>query len=110
MGFALFRDGEIAPHLELSQHPIRKHKTYDEYVGKAALESAGRRQWSKRVHKIVAILEAIIAYERLYIGGGNAELIEAPLRADGPRVCREAPRFCRTAGLGSMSNLQCKFN
>src|ERR1700730_13020437 len=76
MGFALFRDGEIAPHLELSQHPIRKHKTYDEYVGKAALESAGRRRWSKRVHKTVAILEALIAYDMLYIGGGNAELIE----------------------------------
>ena len=26
-------------------------------------------------------LEAIIAYERLYIGGGNAELIEPPLPA-----------------------------
>src|ERR1700730_16000202 len=76
MGFALFRDGEIAPHLELSQHPIRKRKTYDEYVGEVALESAGRRRWSKRVHKTVAILEALIAYDMLYIGGGNAELIE----------------------------------
>ena len=57
MGFALFQDGKIAPHLELSQHPIRKHRTYDEYVGKAALESVGRRRWSKRVHKIIAILE-----------------------------------------------------
>src|SRR3984893_10059655 len=27
MGFALFQDGQIAPHLELSQHPIRKCKT-----------------------------------------------------------------------------------
>jgi polyphosphate glucokinase len=81
MGLALFRDGEIAPHLELSQHPIRKHKTYDEYVGKSALESVGRRRWSKRVHRIVAILEAVIAYDMLYIGGGNAELIEPPLPA-----------------------------
>ena len=77
----LFRAREIAPHLELSQHPIRKHKTYDEYVGKAALESVGRRRWSKRVHKIVAILEAVIAYDMLYIGGGNAELIEPLLPA-----------------------------
>ena len=79
MGFALFQDGEIAPHLELSQHPIRKHKTYDEYVGKTALEAAGRRRWSKRVHKVVAILEAVIAYDLLYIGGGNAQLIDSPL-------------------------------
>jgi polyphosphate glucokinase len=81
MGFALFQDGQIAPHLELSQHPIRKHKTYDEYVGEAALESAGRRRWNKRVHTIVSILEAVIAYDMLYIGGGNAGLIEPPLPA-----------------------------
>jgi polyphosphate glucokinase len=56
-GFALFRDGNIAPHLELSQHPIRKHKTYNEYVGEAALECAGGRHWSKRVHKIIAIID-----------------------------------------------------
>jgi hypothetical protein len=41
MGFALFQDGQIAPHLELSQHPIRNRKTYDEYVGEAALEVVG---------------------------------------------------------------------
>jgi polyphosphate glucokinase len=81
MGFALFRDGEIAPHLELSQHPIRKHKTYDEYVGKVALEAAGRRRWNKRVRKIISILETVITYDMLYIGGGNAELIESPLPA-----------------------------
>ncbi len=81
MGFALFQDGRIAPHIELSQHPIRKRKTYDQYVGHAALEFAGRRRWSKRVHKIVDILETVVAYDMLYIGGGNAELIEPPLPA-----------------------------
>jgi polyphosphate glucokinase len=82
MGFALFRDGEIAPHLELSQHPIRKRKTYDEYVGEVALETAGRRRWNKRVHKIISILETVITYDMLYIGGGNAGLIEPPLPAN----------------------------
>jgi polyphosphate glucokinase len=82
MGFALFRDGEIAPHLELSQHPIRKHKTYDEYVGEAALETVGRRRWNKRVHKIISILETVITYDMLYIGGGNARLIEPRLPAN----------------------------
>lgn len=81
MGFALFQEGRIAPHIELSQHPICKRKTYDQYVGHAALESAGRRRWSKRVHKIIDILEIVVAYDRLYIGGGNAKLIEPPLRA-----------------------------
>jgi len=82
MGFALFQDGQIAPHLELSQHPIRKRKTYDEYVGEVALETVGRRRWTKRVHNIVGILETVITYDTLYIGGGNAELIEPPLPAN----------------------------
>ena len=42
LGFALFEDGRLAPHLELSQHPVRKDKTYNEYVGHAALD--GDRQ------------------------------------------------------------------
>ena len=90
MGFALFRDGEIAPHLELSQHPIRKHKTYDEYVGEAALESIGRQRWNKRVRKVIGILETVINYDVLYIGGGNAKQIELPLPADVKIVCNSA--------------------
>jgi polyphosphate glucokinase len=82
MGFALFQDGQIAPHLELSQHPIRNRKTYDEYVGEAALEVVGRRRWNKRVRNIIGILETVITYDTLYIGGGNAELIEPPLPAN----------------------------
>ncbi|QBR70460.1 chromosome partitioning protein ParA [Beijerinckiaceae bacterium] len=82
MGFALFQDGQIAPHLELSQQPIRKHKTYDDFVGRAALDSVGRRRWSKRVHEIIGILETVVLYDVLYIGGGNAKLIDCPLPAN----------------------------
>src|SRR3984893_12348090 len=73
--------GDRTPSLELSQHPIRKRKTYDEYVGEAALEAIGRWRWNKRVRKIIGILETVITYDTLYIGGGNAELIEPPLPA-----------------------------
>src|SRR5450759_2746615 len=37
MGFALFEDGRLGPHLEMSQHPVAARKTYDQYVGNAAL-------------------------------------------------------------------------
>src|SRR3984893_18350118 len=90
MGFALFQDGQIAPHLELSQHPIRRRKTYDEYVGEAALEAVGRRRWNKRIRKIIGILETVITYDTLYIGGGNAELIEPPLPANAKIVSNTA--------------------
>ena len=40
MGFALFENARPAPHLELSQHPARGRKTYDQYIGNAL---AGRQ-------------------------------------------------------------------
>jgi polyphosphate glucokinase len=82
MGFALFQEGRIAPHLELSQHPIRKGKTYDEYVGQAALEAVGRRHWNRRIRRIIDILGTVVTYDVLYIGGGNAQLIRPPLPAN----------------------------
>jgi polyphosphate glucokinase len=76
MGFAHFQDGRLAPHLELSQHPIKNGKTYDEYVGEKALEKVGRKRWLKRVHKIIPVLETVVMYDTLYIGGGNSRLID----------------------------------
>ena len=46
-GTAIFDNGRIMPHLELAHHPIRGKKTYDEYVGNAALHSKGRNKWNK---------------------------------------------------------------
>ena len=43
-GTALFRDGELMPHLELAHHPVsKKGKTYDEYIGEAARDKAGKQ-------------------------------------------------------------------
>ncbi len=39
-------------------------------------------RWTKRIHKIISILETVINYDMLYIGGGNARLIEPPLPAN----------------------------
>jgi len=79
MGFALFESGRLAPHLELSQHPIKTDTTYDQYVGEKALKSVGHKHWNKRIRKIIKVLETVINYDMLYIGGGNARLIESPL-------------------------------
>ena len=90
MGFALFLDGRLAPHLELSQHPIKGGKDYDEYVGAAAIEKIGHRRWNKRVHKIIKVLETVVMYDTLYIGGGNARLLEPSLPANVKIVSNEA--------------------
>lgn len=79
VGSALFRDGELMPHLELAHHPIRKGQTYDEYIGDAALKRKGVKRWSRRVHKVIDIVRALVHYDILHIGGGNApKLIKPP--------------------------------
>lgn len=75
VGSALFRDGELMPHLELSQHPVRGRKTYDEYLGDRARKRVGTRKWNRRVRRVLAILETVFNYDRLHIGGGNAARI-----------------------------------
>jgi polyphosphate glucokinase len=90
MGFAHFLDGRLAPHLELSQHPIKNGKSYDEYVGERALEKIGRKRWNKRLHKIIEVLETVVMYDTLYIGGGNSRLIDIKLPANVKPVSNEA--------------------
>ena len=78
-GTAAFRDGIIGPHLEFAHHPVHGKKTYNDYVGKKALSKIGKKRWNKRVGKVIAILESLVHYDHLYIGGGNAAHIEGPL-------------------------------
>jgi len=81
-GTALFRDGEIMPHLELAHHPVSGNKTYDEYIGNAARKKKGGKAWNKRVAKVIDILREVIRFDHLYIGGGNAKDIHFPLPPD----------------------------
>lgn len=78
-GTALFRDGDLMPHMELSHHPVHGDLTYDDYLGKEAFEEAGKKHWSKRVLKVVHLLYVLLHYDRLYIGGGNARHIVVDL-------------------------------
>lgn len=72
-GTGLFRNGELMPHLELAQHPIYgKKKTYNDYIGNAALKKAGRKHWNERVSRTIDILTGLLHFDHLFIGGGNA--------------------------------------
>jgi predicted TIM-barrel fold metal-dependent hydrolase len=81
-GTSLFLDGRISPHLELAHHPIHGDKTYDEYVGNAALKKIGKKKWNKRVAKVIGILRVLTNFDHLYLGGGNAQAISFELPAD----------------------------
>ena len=90
MGFALYEDGHLTPHLELSQHIARKDLSYDQYVGVAALEEVGRKRWRKRVERTLDALRELVNFDMLYIGGGNAKLIDFDLPTDVRVVSNDA--------------------
>jgi polyphosphate glucokinase len=73
MGAALYLDGKYVPNLELAHHPFRGKKTYEQYVGGAALEKVGKKKWNRRVAEVIAQIEPIWNPNRIYIGGGNAK-------------------------------------
>ena len=79
MGCALFIDGIYVPNLELAHHPFRGGKTYEEYVGAAALEAAGKKKWNRRVAKVIAQIDPIWNPQHIYLGGGNAKHLKIEL-------------------------------
>jgi polyphosphate glucokinase len=82
LGFALFEDGRPAPHLELSQHVVHNDKTYDQWIGDAALKRVGRKRWARRVQKAIAQITTLVNYDTLGIGGGNARHLKFDLPAN----------------------------
>jgi predicted TIM-barrel fold metal-dependent hydrolase/predicted NBD/HSP70 family sugar kinase len=81
-GTSIFENGRIVPHLELAHHPVRGNKTYDEYIGNAALDRKGDRRWNKRVARVIDILRRVVNFDHLYLGGGNAKHVAFPLPSD----------------------------
>jgi polyphosphate glucokinase len=79
VGSAIFSNGALAPHLELAQHPIHKGKTYNDYVGDKALLAQGKKTWSRRILEMIGIVQSLLHYDVLYLGGGNAGHIAATL-------------------------------
>jgi polyphosphate glucokinase len=79
VGSSLAEDGRLSTHLELAHHPFRKGETYEEQLGKAALEKIGKRRWRKRVARAIETLRALTHFDHLYIGGGHAKELEGKL-------------------------------
>ena len=78
-GSALMLDGQLLPHLEMSEHPFTKKKTYNDYIGNDALKKEGKKKWNKRMEKVILVLKTVFNYDHLYISGGNAEYIKFQL-------------------------------
>lgn len=77
LGNAVFDNGGLAPHVEISQGPIRWGLTYDDYIGEHERLRLGDAHWSRRVRRVVDSLRPMYLWDRLYLGGGNSRRIVA---------------------------------
>ncbi|NEN89342.1 MULTISPECIES: ROK family protein [unclassified Okeania] len=78
-GSALFVEGKLVPNLEMGHHPFRKKDTYEEQLGRAALDDIGKKKWNKRLEKAIATLQHLFNCDCIYLGGGNTKKIEFEL-------------------------------
>lgn len=81
-GSALFVNGKLVPNLEMGHHRFRKGDTYEEQLGRAALEDVGKKQWNNRLEKAIASLRHLFNFDHLYIGGGETKKINFDLPDD----------------------------
>jgi polyphosphate glucokinase len=77
LGCALFDGGVLAPHLEMSQAPVRWGMSYDTYIGEHERRRLGDALWSRRVRNVIDGLRPIFLWDRLFLGGGNSRRITA---------------------------------
>ncbi len=72
LGNAVFDGGVLAPHVELSQAPVKWGLTYDDYIGEHERLRLGDAMWSRRVRTVIESLRPMYWWDRLYLGGGNS--------------------------------------
>ncbi|MDX2240193.1 MAG: ROK family protein [Leptolyngbyaceae cyanobacterium bins.302] len=80
-GSALFVNGRLVPNLEMGHHPFRKGETYEEQLGRAAMDLAGKKKWNNRLEIAIATLQHLFNFDVLYLGGGNTKHISFELPA-----------------------------
>ena len=82
LGTALFIDGVLSAHYQTLPDQDEPFSPY----GDAALEKIGLRRWEKRVRDLFDQLRGITNFDRLYVGGGNAEFLRGEMPSRVKRI------------------------
>jgi polyphosphate glucokinase len=75
LGSAMIVDDVFMP-MELAHLPFKKGRTYEQHVGKAALEKCGKKKWRRRVADVTSRLKAALEADEVVLGGGNAKYLD----------------------------------
>jgi polyphosphate glucokinase len=76
VGTALFNDGHLLPHLEMSHGPFRDGLDFDRALGNVERKRIGKKRWRRRVREAISNFDGVIFFDRLYVGGGNAKHLD----------------------------------
>lgn len=77
VGTALFNEGELLPHLELSHGPFRRGVSFDLMLGNAGRKDLGNKKWRKLVGEAIHWFDEMLFFDTIYIGGGNAKHLDS---------------------------------
>lgn len=99
VGTAVFQDGALVPHIELSHAHFRRGESFDLALGNANRKRIGDLRWQKDVVRAISAFDAFLYFDHCYIGGGNAS------RMKGVPLPPRCTLISNTAGLTGGINL-----
>jgi polyphosphate glucokinase len=76
VGCAVFFDGMLLPHMELSHGRFAEGLSIEVACGDHNREQIGNKAWRKLVMNALDAFEAMVLPDHLYIGGGNAKRLD----------------------------------
>ena len=76
VGCAVFFDGTLLPHMELSHGRFGDGLSIEVGCGDHERKKVGREKWQERVLNALDAFEEMVLPDHLYIGGGNAKRLD----------------------------------
>jgi polyphosphate glucokinase len=76
VGCAVFFDGVLLPHMELSHGRFGHGQSIEVACGDNQRQKVGKEAWRARVMDALEALEAMVLPDHVYIGGGNAKKLD----------------------------------
>ncbi|WP_433555591.1 ROK family protein [Pseudonocardia xinjiangensis] len=77
VGCAVFFDGVLLPHMELSHGRFGHGHSIEVACGDNERHKVGKEHWRERVMDALEALEAMVLPDHVYVGGGNAKRLDA---------------------------------
>jgi polyphosphate glucokinase len=76
VGCAVFFDGMLLPHMELSHGRFGHGQSIEVACGDHERQKIGKEAWRARVMDALDAFEAMVLPDHLYVGGGNAKKLD----------------------------------